>query len=195
MSNPYVIIGLGNPGIPYALTRHNIGMLLLERISDFYGIKIVKEQKKSIKGYGKIGGSPIILVKPLTFMNVSGEVIEELKLNREIDNGRLIVLHDDADLEFGRIKIKGWGGHAGHKGLISIMNALGTDKFIRIRMGIGRSKEGRGITDYVLSPFSSEEMAAMGEFLSMGLKAVESIIMYGLSKSMSIFNRKSWDQF
>lgn len=188
---PYIIIGLGNPGAHYALTRHNIGMLLLEKIAGCYGIEITRKQEKSIKGYGKIGGSAVVLVKPLTFMNLSGEAIKEMKLHGEIEEGRIVVLHDDADLSFGRLKIKGWGGHAGHKGILSIMNALGTDKFIRIRMGIGRDKERKDITDFVLSPFTEDEMKLLDDFLSLGIKAVESVISYGISKSMSIFNRKS----
>ncbi|MBE9537142.1 MAG: aminoacyl-tRNA hydrolase [Proteobacteria bacterium] len=183
-----LIAGLGNPGSKYAMTRHNVGFMVADLLAERHGINIGKEKKRSETGKGMIGGTPIVITKPLTFMNLSGEAIAPLAAYLDIGVEDIIVIHDDLDLEFGRIKIKAGGGHGGHNGLKSLISHLNGREFTRIRMGIGKPVAGGDVSSYVLSQFSAEEKKELINLIEHAADAVENIISKGADRAMNSFN-------
>ena len=137
-TTPYLIVGLGNPGREYRETKHNIGFMVIDRLGETIGCKLIKVQSKAIIGIGKIGDQKVILAKPQTFMNLSGQAVIGLLHFYKIDSSKLIVAHDDVDLPFGQIRMRPGGGSAGQKGVGSIIEKLGSQEFARLRMGVGR---------------------------------------------------------
>jgi len=184
-----LIVGLGNPGREYEASRHNIGFLVVSHLARTHGIPLTERKYKSRWGRGKIGGSPVILAKPHTYMNLSGEAVKLLLASFSLTSRHLTVVHDDLDLPFGRIKIKEKGGNGGHKGIQSIMNAIGGGDFLRIKVGIGRPPERLDPADYVLQPFDQAEKRSLGEVIALSREALELLLKAGLQTAMNLYNR------
>jgi PTH1 family peptidyl-tRNA hydrolase len=185
-----LIVGLGNPGPRYESTRHNAGFMLVDKLAGEFGISLTKKKFDVSYGRGAIEGCEVILAKPMAFMNRSGLPVQKLAAYFKINSKDLVVVHDDIDLAFGRLKIKEKGGHGGHKGLQSIIHAVGEDEFIRLRIGIGRSEEGDSVSDYVLGPFLGEESKQLDSVLRGARDAVVTILTEGSKVGMNRFNRK-----
>ena len=186
-----LVVGLGNPGEHYKLTRHNIGFLVVERLAQENNIEFSQRKFNSIIGNGFILGQRVILSKPLTYMNLCGETVEELLNYFKIAPESLIVVHDDLDMEFGKIKIKEKGGHGGHNGVRSIISALEKKDFLRLKLGIGRPASNKTVKDYVLSPFDGEQMDFLTDLIHLGEKALVSIITQGAQVAINEFTRQS----
>ncbi len=185
-----LIVGLGNPGRDYHWTRHNLGFLLIERLAERHGIDLGKRGMKSLYGRGKIGGENVILAKPQTFMNLSGEAVQRLLRFFKIPPEDLIVLHDDLDLPFGKIRIRLQGGHGGHKGIDSIIEALGVGGFVRFKVGIGRpDRAGQDPADFVLEPLSKGEREEFKEMINRKVEAVEVLLLAGPHEAMNRYHK------
>ncbi len=185
----YLIVGLGNPGKKYQLTRHNIGFLCVDLLSEYYNIEVKKKYKKSLIGTGNISKDNLILMKPLTFMNLSGSVIQSALAKFRIFPGHLIVIYDDIDIPLGKIKIKKRGSSAGHKGLQSILDYLQNGNFIRIRIGISsQNRKNIPAEQFVLRTFARREVKDIKESLKKIPEIVDTIINYSIEKAMNDYN-------
>ncbi len=190
-SNTKLIVGLGNPGEQYKNQRHNVGFILLDKIASYFSTNFDNNKKKSLYSRFKYDGNDIILLKPQTFMNLSGEsVLYVAKFyNVSIDN--IIVVYDDMDIPFGSIKIKKSGSAAGHNGIKNIIAQIQSDNFIRLRVGISRPPAGKPINDYVLSSFSKSERNSIdNEIYSDVLDAIKTLIFDGIDIAQQKFNSK-----
>jgi PTH1 family peptidyl-tRNA hydrolase len=183
-----IIVGLGNPGIKFKKNRHNAGFMAIDRVAEEAEIDIKVRKFDSVIGRGLIGKKEVILAKPRTFVNLSGQAVSKLVNFYKIDTEDLIVIYDDADIEFGRIKVKKNGKSGGHNGVESIIDALGNENFARIRIGIGRSVHYEDLKKYVLGNFNKLEMSKFDEILSRVLDAVVTIVKDGIDKAMNTFN-------
>ncbi len=157
--NLRLVVGLGNPGAAYAATRHNIGFMVVEAVADRYGIPLDQSKFNTVWGRGAVEGMAVILAEPQAFMNRSGPPVQQLAHYYRILCEDVLVIHDDIDLTFGRLKIKEKGGHGGHNGVRSLIEALGGGDFVRLRIGVGRSENGDGVVDHVLGRFNAQEQA------------------------------------
>ncbi|MBI2986974.1 MAG: aminoacyl-tRNA hydrolase [Deltaproteobacteria bacterium] len=184
-----VVLGLGNPGKKYARTRHNMGFLVVDRIATENRVTVKQRRQDSLIGGWQTDGKRVLLVKPQTFMNHSGEAVRQLLRLFPFTAKDLIVIHDDLDLPFGRIRIRPRGGAGGHRGMLSILEAVGEEAFFRVRVGIGRPPPGVDPTDYVLEPFSPEERSALEQVLSRAAEAVTCLLGEGPQRAMEAFNR------
>jgi PTH1 family peptidyl-tRNA hydrolase len=184
-----LVAGLGNPGSRYQWTRHNAGFMVLDRLSAIAGIPLTKKGFSGSCGEGHWHGNRIILLKPQTFMNLSGRSVAEAFRFHKLDLADLVVVHDDMDIPFGRIKMKKGGGSGGHNGLKSLAECLGTGDFLRLRVGIGRPPRGDAV-DYVLSPFAGNEMNDLLSVLDGAVDMLETLVLEGLPKAMSLFNNR-----
>ncbi len=162
--------------------------MAVDALASRHGIGITKNRQKSCTGEGRIMEERVLFAKPQTFMNLSGEAVKPLSSYFGIEEEDIIVVHDDLDLDFGRIKIKSGGGHGGHNGIKSILSHLGSEDFARVRIGIGKPPKGWDVSRYVLSPFSGEEKKELDEVIERSADAVEAIIKDGLLKAMNDFN-------
>jgi len=185
-----LVVGLGNPGKAYVKTRHNAGFMAIDRLADEFGIDVRKKRFNAGFGKGVIEGQPVILAKPLTFMNNSGPPVKQLYDYHNIASKDLLIIHDDIDLEYGRIKIKEKGGHGGHNGLRSLMGSFGGGDFARIRIGIGRSVAGLEVTDHVLGGYTAGEKTVLPKILERTRDAVITILTDGIMDAMNQFNDK-----
>jgi len=187
-----LILGLGNPGRGYHWTRHNVGFLLLDGLAKKHGIDVSRRGMKSLYGRGRIGTEEVILAKPQTFMNLSGEAAQRLLQFFKIPPENLIVLHDDLDLPMGKPRIRLRGGHGGHKGIRSIVEALGNDGFTRFKMGIGRpGRPGQDPADFVLEPLGEGEREGFKKMIEENLEALEILILEGPQAAMDRFHKNS----
>ena len=187
----YIIAGLGNPSKEYKNTRHNIGFDVIDCIADKNGIDVTTIKHKALIGKGMIGSEKVILVKPQTYMNLSGESLIDVCQYYKIDiEEELIVIYDDIALDVGAIRVRKEGSAGGHNGMKSIIQHLGTDKFMRIRMGVGEKPKGYDLADYVLGHFTQAERELMDAGAVDALNAVELIMSDGISKAMNRYNRK-----
>lgn len=184
------VVGLGNPGIRYQLNRHNAGFLVLDQLAEQHVIAIGQTLFDADVGRGKIAGSAVLLVQPQTYMNRSGFAIRRLTDYFRVPIEDLIVVHDDLDLPFPTIRLKAGGGHGGHKGLISVIEHLGSPDFIRVRIGIGRPPLKSMVESYVLSPFSDEEMTCLPRLTRTAAEAVTDIISSGIQAAMEKHHAK-----
>ncbi len=186
-----LIVGLGNPGIEYQFTPHNVGFLALDRIAERQGVRISNRRCRALTGRAEIAGQPALLAKPETYMNLSGLAVRELAAAYEADPQRdLIVIYDELDLPLGRIRIRERGSSAGHKGMESIIGALGTQEILRIRLGIAPEQEVRDGTRYVLSQFRKAQYGALDQVLDSAADAVQVILSEGPAAAMTRFNPK-----
>ena len=186
-----VIAGLGNPGPRYAGTRHNIGFAVIDALADRLRVKAGGKAHGAFVGKARISGEEALLVKPQTFMNRSGDAVRPILDGARSDPAELIVIHDDLDLPLGRIRVKKSGGGGGHNGVASIIAALGTGGFVRVRLGVGRPLDGRDPADYVLSNFSRDELETVRKTVETAVDAVVSIVIEGPDKAMNRFNSLS----
>lgn len=188
MDKLYVIVGLGNPGNKYENTRHNIGFITIDAISKKYGIKVDRIKYKALVGEGEIGGEKVLLVKPQTFMNLSGESVREIAQWYKLPIENIIVIYDDADLSVGTIRVRPKGSSGTHNGMKSIIYQLQSDQFPRIRIGIGKAPDEWDLADYVLGRFNSEEAEQIGEAVVRAADAVKTLISSGVNAAMNLFN-------
>lgn len=184
-----LIVGLGNPGHRYQWTRHNAGFMVLDRLSQCAEIPVTKKCFSGLFGEGSWRGHPLFLLKPQTFMNLSGRSVAEAVRFHRLSLEDVIVLHDDIDIPFGRVKLKHGGGHAGHNGLRSLLAELGTGDFTRVRVGVGRPGCG-DVADYVLSPFAGKEKEGLPELLDGVVDVVETLLSEGMSKAMNLYSNR-----
>lgn len=189
-----LIVGLGNPGPEYESTPHNLGFLTINLIAHRLGIEVRNRQCRALTARVTIAGTPVILAKPETYMNLSGPSVRELVAEHQIDvKSDLTVIYDELDLPLGTIRIRQRGGTAGHNGMESVQGALGTDEFLRIRLGIAPDgKVGDG-AKFVLTPFRKSQDAVVDEMLDKAAEAVEVIVKEGPAAAMNRFNRKPED--
>jgi peptidyl-tRNA hydrolase, PTH1 family len=185
-----LIVGLGNPGTEYEWTPHNMGFLAIDGIAERAGIRITRPEAKSYVGRGKVAGEEVILAKPQTMMNLSGVAVRMLLEKYECDPAEMIVLTDEVDLPWGMLRIRERGSGGTHNGLKSIVSALGSGEFIRVRLGIKPEKIWGELRDYVLSKLSRADREVAGQMVTEATDAVELIIAEGISKAMSKFNRR-----
>jgi PTH1 family peptidyl-tRNA hydrolase len=190
----YLIAGLGNPGPEYARTRHNAGFMVIDTLAQIYRIDLQRRKFDVLYGRGDIKGREVVLAKPQAFMNRSGPPLQQLANFFKIQTEAMVVVHDDIDLAFTRLKIKEKGGDGGHKGIRSIIGAFGGGDFFRVRLGIGRSGIGRDVVDHVLSTFTREETTAMDEFLRRSCDAIGMILDEGIKEAMNRFNQQLSNQ-
>ena len=185
-----LLVGLGNPGSRYDKTRHNIGFMVIDRLAEDIGITVTKKQNQALVGQGNIDGEKVLLVKPQTYMNKSGDAVLEI-LNFYKDRiTDLIIIHDDLDIEFGRIRFKAEGGAGGHRGLQSIIKMLGSTEFARLKIGIGRPPEFIPVEDYVLSEYTPAEKKMLGELINDAASALKDWGSIGIEKAMNEYNAK-----
>ncbi len=185
----HLVAGLGNPGEDYKKTRHNTGFMVLDELAKALSISLDKKKFDVIFGFGVIENVEVVLAKPQSFMNRSGPPIRHLADYYRIECKDMLIIHDDIDLAFGRIKIKEKGGHGGHRGLKSLVDAFGKGDFARLRIGVGRS-ESLSVTDHVLSKFSLEEETLLDEIITRARNAVISFYIDGIKECMNKFNQK-----
>ena len=181
-----LIVGLGNPGIKYAHTRHNVGFEVIEVLAKRYKVRLRGLGRKAVTGEFELNSENIVLVKPMTYMNLSGDAIFDLFRKHNPFISDVIVVYDDMDLPLGKIRIRPWGSAGGHNGMKSIIHRLGSNEFPRIRIGIGRSDEA---IDHVLSHFNRHERKTVENAIQTAADAVEKIITDGLDLTMNIYNK------
>lgn len=188
----YVIVGLGNPDRQYQNTRHNIGFDVIDAIAEKNHITVGEKKHKAVIGKGYLGGQKVVLVKPQTYMNLSGESVRQVIDFYKVDEREeLIVISDDVSLDVGQIRIRKKGSAGGHNGLKNIILHLGHDEFKRVKMGVGEKPEGRDLADYVLGHFSKEEREIMDESVRRAADAVEVMITEGADAAMNLYNKKN----
>lgn len=180
-----VIIGLGNPGKKYEDTRHNAGFMTIDKISEKWGIPVTQNKFRALVGEGRVEGEKVLLVKPQTYMNLSGESIAEILRFYKLIPDELVVIFDDLDLPTGQLRLREKGSAGGHNGIKSMIQHLGTQEFKRIKVGIGRPEPGRSVSDYVLQIFSVDERKAIDEAVSL---AAEAAAMWAKEPFLKVMN-------
>ncbi|MGD2029377.1 MAG: aminoacyl-tRNA hydrolase [Desulfobacterales bacterium] len=185
-----LVVGLGNPGKTYKNTRHNVGFMVVDQIAEVFFIGLVKQKFDTIFGRGSIDGVEVILAKPMAFMNRSGPQVHKIAGYYRILSGDMLIVHDDIDLAFGRIKIKEKGGDGGHKGVRSIIDAFGGGGFTRLRIGVGRPEAGISAADHVLGKFIAKEKQVVDRIITAARDAVVTILCKGAKEGMNRFNDK-----
>lgn len=191
----FIIVGLGNPGKDYQNTRHNIGFDVIDTLADMAGISVIEKKHKAMIGKGVLDGKKVILVKPQTYMNLSGESVREVIDYYKVDEEEeLIVISDDISLDVGMIRIRKKGSAGGHNGLKNIIRHLGHDTFMRIKMGVGEKPKGYDLADYVLGHFTQDERKVMNEAAKSAAEAVRMMMAGDVDKAMNMFNKKATQQ-
>ena len=184
-----IVVGLGNPGARYKDTRHNIGFLVVDELARRWRSETWKRRFEAEVSEHRASG-PVLLVKPQTFMNLSGTAVREAAKFYKVVSTDIIVIHDDLDLPAGRLRIRERGGAGGHKGIDSMIGQLGTDEFVRVKFGISRPPAEWDTADYVLGRFSSAEQPTINQTISLAADAVEAILAEGAATAMNRFNRQ-----
>jgi PTH1 family peptidyl-tRNA hydrolase len=185
-----VIVGLGNPGIEYAWTPHNLGFLVVDALAEDAGIRVTRPEAKSLVGLGQIAGQEVVLAKPQTMMNLSGLAVRELIGRAECGPSELIVLCDDVAIPWGMLRVRERGTAGGHNGLKSIIGAIGSTEFVRVRLGV-KPEEMRGdLKEYVLRQIRRDEEDLVAEEIEQGAEAVKVILAEGTQAAMNRFNRR-----
>jgi PTH1 family peptidyl-tRNA hydrolase len=191
-----LIVGLGNPGREYAHSRHNVGFWCLNRLARRHGIAFSSRGRLAAVGEGRLTGQPVILAKPRTFVNLSGRAVSHLLQRYRLSPQQLLVVCDDLDLPLGRVRLRPGGSHGGHRGMRSIIDAIGSQDFPRIRIGIGRPEvageptwEPEAVVDYVLGPMTAEERRILDEAVAMGGEVILCLLSEGVETAMNRFNR------
>lgn len=188
----HIIVGLGNPTKEYQNTRHNIGFETIDKLADRFSISVLEKKHKALIGKGIINGEKVILAKPQTYMNLSGESVRELIDYYKVDEEtELIVIYDDISLDVGQLRIRKKGSAGGHNGIKSIIQHLGTDVFPRIKIGVGEKPKGYDLADYVLGHFKKEERIIMDESVLTATKAVELMVIDEIGEAMNLYNKKA----
>jgi peptidyl-tRNA hydrolase, PTH1 family len=182
-----LIVGLGNPGAAYAQTRHNVGTWVIERAAVRWSIRLAK-RGMTHRGSGRLGSELLELAGTLDWMNITGPPLKGLLREYSLTPADLILVHDDLDLDLGRLRIKQAGGHGGHNGIRSVIDAVGTPQFVRIKIGIGRPTPRQDSADYVLQAFTREDIDVLSPCLDRAVDALESVIHRGIAVAMNQFN-------
>ena len=182
-----LIVGLGNPGSAYAQTRHNVGMWAIERAAARWSIRLAK-RGMTHRGSGRLGSELLELAGTLDWMNITGPPLKGLLRDYSLAADDLILIHDDLDLDLGRLRIKQAGGHGGHNGIKSVIDAIGTPQFVRVKIGIGRPAPSQDSADYVLQAFRREEIEVLNPCLDRAVDALEWLIHRGAAAAMNQFN-------
>lgn len=186
----YYIVGLGNPGIQYENTRHNAGFISIDYLARKYSIDVRKIKFKSLIGQGVISGQKVMLVKPQTYMNNSGEAIREIYKYFDFEHDKLIVIYDDIDIDFGSIRIRKKGSAGTHNGMKSIIYNLEFDDFPRIKVAVGKKPSYMDLANFVLSGFSKQEANILEKEVKLAAESIEMILEEGIEKAMSVYNSK-----
>lgn len=184
----YIIVGLGNPENRYDGTRHNIGFSVIDALADAYNIHVDSQKHKALCGRGVIEGEKVLLAKPLTYMNNSGEAVREILDYYKEDAGSLLIIYDDISLDVGRLRLRPKGSAGGHNGMKSIIARTGTEEFKRIRFGVGDKPKGRDLADWVLSPFDTADYERVRGGIDRAVKAVAVVLAKGIEEGMNEFN-------
>lgn len=187
----YIIVGLGNPTNQYEGTRHNIGFDCITKIAEKYNIALDFVKHKAVCGTGYIEGQKVILAKPQTYMNLSGESVQQLLHYYKVDPEDLIVIYDDISLDVGQLRIRKKGSAGGHNGIKNIIQMLGGDVFPRIKVGVGNKPQGWDLADYVLGKFSKEDQEILVETKERVADAVETILTKDIDAAMNVYNKKA----
>ena len=185
-----IIVGLGNPGTPYRMSRHNIGFQVVDRLAKISHLSIRTKRFRSIYGTGYIDSEQVVLAKPMTFMNRSGEAVKKTADFFHLKVEDLIVVHDDLDLPFGRLRFKRRGGDGGHQGVRSVIECMGGNNFLRLKVGIGRPFEGTDPAEYVLDVFDDVEQSRLDQVLCRAAEGLRTMLLEGLEKAMDQFQKK-----
>ena len=186
------MVGLGNPGIEYQFTPHNIGFLAVDRIAEQCGVMVDNRHCKALTGRTRIGNDEVLLAKPETYMNLSGMSVLELVRKYEVNPQQdLIVIYDELDLALGTIRVRARGSSAGHNGMQSIIDALQTEEIARIRIGVAPDDPRKGGAKYILAPFRKSQLVAVDEALDLTAQAVNVMVNEGIAPAMNRFNRKN----
>lgn len=186
----WLIVGLGNPGEEYRQTPHNLGFLTVERLSEDAGVRVTRPEEDALVGSGQIGGKRVLLAKPLSFVNRSGGPVKRLLRRYRLSPQRLLVVYDELDLDWGRLRLKQKGSAAGHNGMQSIIDALGTSEFPRLRIGIHPGHPVSNGARYVLRPFTRDEIEEVGEIVERAAEVVRHALAEGTEKAMARSNRR-----
>ena len=184
----FCVVGLGNPGEEYRCTRHNIGFQVVDAVAVRWKTDIRRTEFRALTAEGVLGRSMVLLMKPQTFMNASGRAVADALSQLGIAPERLIAVYDDLDLPLGRIRVRAGGGAGGHRGVSSIIQEVGTNEFLRVRVGIGRPVDGCAVIQHVLSPFREDEGVDVAATVARSADAVECILARGSSFAMEAFN-------
>ncbi len=185
-----LIVGLGNPGPEYARTPHNLGFLVVDRLAEAGGIRVERPEAKSYIGRGQLAGHEVVLAKPQTYMNLSGLAVRGLLERLECSPAEMIVVYDEVALPWGAIRIRERGTAGGHNGVKSLIGALGTDEFIRVRMGVQPDHPVGDLAAYVLHPMRKAELEAAAEMVEQAAEAVQLILAEGTMRAMNRFNKR-----
>lgn len=187
----YIIAGLGNPGRKYENTRHNLGFITLDQLAEKHGIRISKSRFQALTGEGRIGGEKVLLMKPQTYMNLSGRAVREAMQFYKEEPSHLIVIYDDFDIPLGHIRIRAFGSAGTHNGMRSVVRELGSDRFPRIRIGTGREEKG-DLIGFVIGGFTKEEVPVLEDAVLTAVRAAECIVENNVDLAMNRYNtRKS----
>jgi len=184
----YIIVGLGNPGRAYRDTRHNIGFVVLDRLAVKAGLTFSRMEMKALVAKGELNGQRLILVKPQTYMNLSGQAVGTLMRFYKIPLENLLVIYDDVDLPYETLRMRPQGGSAGQKGMQSIIESMGSPNFSRLRVGVGRPPGQRQAADYVLQSFSKDELEVLPFVLDRAVEAVMTFVDSGIEVAMNKYN-------
>jgi PTH1 family peptidyl-tRNA hydrolase len=189
-STPWLFVGLGNPERKYAANRHNVGFHVLERLAAKTGVSIADRRYEGLFGKATVGQRPVLLLKPTTFMNASGKAVVKAANFYKVAREQIVVVYDDIDLEFARLRIRLGGSHGGHRGVESVIDELGTRDFVRLRIGVGRPPAGMDPIAHVLSNFAPEEEPDIEKTIEKTVEAALSLVAEGLEKTMTLFNSR-----
>jgi len=184
----YFIVGLGNPGLQYENTRHNVGFLTIDYLAEKHNINVKKLKHKALYGQGEISDQKVMLIKPQTYMNNSGESVRDFKNFYKFDDDKLIVILDDIDIDFGKIRIKKKGSAGTHNGMKSIIYQTQTDKFPRIKISVGQKPEYMDLANFVLSGFNGKDVDIVREEIIMAADAIEMMLETNIDKAMNKYN-------
>ncbi len=184
-----IIVGLGNPGIHYQGTRHNIGFQVVDRLAEINQILVTTKRFKSLYGAGWVNAERVILLKPMTFMNRSGEAVEKAVHFFQAGIEDMIVIHDDLDLAFGRLRFKRRGSDGGHQGVRSIIEAVGKNTFVRLKIGIGRPPQGMDPAEYVLTRFDEIQQSRLGEMIGRAAESIRVMLLEGIETAMNRYQK------
>ncbi len=187
----FLIVGLGNPGEEYANTPHNLGFMVVDRLAARHGIRVSRPDSRALTGAGEMGGKPVMLAKPQTYMNLSGPAVAQLMEKHSIGPEELLVVYDELDLPWMALRIRPRGSAGGHHGMESVIRSLGTPDFARVRLGIHPGHPVRDGADFVLAPFRRSQTEELDDLLQRGVEAVESVVAEGVEKAMAKFNRRA----
>jgi len=190
---PYLIVGLGNPGREYSENRHNVGFMALNRLADRLGLKFLRVESKALVTKGDFKGRRLILAKPQTYMNLSGQAVIPLARYYRVPSDRMLIVHDDVDLPFEMLRLRPDGGSAGQKGIQSIIDALGSQDFARLRIGIGHPHGKKAAAEYVLQNFNRSEAELLPTVLDRAVDAIITFVIEGIWAAMNRYNAREED--